>query len=323
MKKYIYVLSCILTVGFTACNEEDFSEREHYKYVVYLLSTENYNVYSEVFPFENGNEVTGYFSVGCGGSLTNPEEFTVELEPDTVLFDYYNKANFDIDKSKYAHLLSENRYKIETSKVVFPARNTDQYVKVAVTVSPDGLSPDSTYFVPIAIKGVSKYEVNPEKYNLLFRVALENYYAEQLNTTYYQMKGNILNAAGEPTSGIAGTKLARPLSKNSIRVYAGNEAQTTSSTYEDIRKFSIVLTIDETNHVQITPYGSIEVEQLDGGGDPWNTYEEARANAVDETIVKWFYLCYRYRTVKTPATATQPAVYNNWITVKESLKRLE
>ena len=131
---------------------KNYAEKEHYKDVVYLLSKENYNVYSEVFPFDNGNEVTGYFSVGCGGSLTNPEEFTVDLEPDTVLFNYYNKSNFDINTSKYAKLLSANRYQIETDKVLFPAKNPDQYVKVAVKVKPDGLSPDSTYFIPIAIR---------------------------------------------------------------------------------------------------------------------------------------------------------------------------
>ncbi len=323
MKKYIYLLSWILIAGFAACKEEDFSAEEHYKYVVYLLSTENYNVYQEVFPFDNGNEVKGYFSVGCGGSLTNPEAFTVELEKDTVLFDYYNKANFDIDVTKYANLLPENRYEIETSAVTFPEKNPDQYVKVAVSVKPDGLSPDSIYFIPVSIKSVSKYEVNPEKQNLLIRVALSNYYAEQLNTTYYQMKGNVLDENGDPVSTLATTKLARPLTKNAIRIYAGNMAQTTSSSYEDIRKYSIVVSVDENKRVQIAPYGSIEIEQLNDGEEPWNSYTEARANAVDETIIKWFYLHYRYRTLKTPATETTPAVYNNWVTVKETLKRLE
>lgn len=53
MKKYVYVLACcILAICFIACNKEEYSSREYYKYVVYLLSKENYNVYSDVFPFD-------------------------------------------------------------------------------------------------------------------------------------------------------------------------------------------------------------------------------------------------------------------------------
>jgi hypothetical protein len=322
MKKYIYVLSLILIVAVMACNEENFSAREYYKHVVYLLSKENYNVCPEVFPFDNGNEVTGYFSVGCGGSLTNSEGFTVELEPDTVLLNTYNRSNFDIDTTKYAKLLDASRYRIETNQVTFPALNKDQYVKVAVMVTPDGLSPDSTYFIPIAIKSVSKYEVNPEKSNILLKVGMENYYAQQLTPTYYQMYGTLFDDLGAPIGGIAGTKTARPLSKNSIVLYAGNEIQTAKSTYTEIKNLSIVLTVDANNHVTITPYGSIQVTQVEAGA-PWNTYEEAAANAVDQTLIKWFYLSYRYRTVKTPATKTAPAVYNNWVNVRESIKRLQ
>jgi len=269
-----------------------------------------------------GVPVTGYFSVGCGGSLSNPEGFTVELEADTVLFDAYNKANFDIDTAKYANLLKEDRYEIETNLVNFPSQNEDQYVKVAVTVQPDGLSPDSIYFIPIAVKRVSKYEINEEKSNILFRVALENNYAEQLTDTYYQMRGNTLNDAGEATVSISGTKLVRPLSKNSVRLYAGSQAQTTSSTVEQINRYSIVLTVEDNNQVRITPYGTIEVEQLDGGSY-WNTYEEAKVNAADNKVSKYFYLYYRFRTLQTPASDDTPAVRDNWTTVKETLRRLE
>lgn len=322
MKKYIYALaSCILLTCFIACNKEDYSNREYYKYVVYLLSKENYNVYPDVFPFDEGKEVTRYFSVCCSGSLINPDEFTVELETDTILFNQYNRMNFDIDTSKFAHHLSKDMYRIETYTVKFPARNTDPYMKVAVSVIPDKLSPDSIYFIPLSIKSVSNYEVNPNKKNILFRVAVENYYAEQLKDTYYQLKGNKLNAAGEAIGGISGSKLARPISKNSVRLYAGNENQTNKSTVEEINKYSILLTVDENKKVKISPYGSIEIEQYDT--ENWNRYEEIRKNAVDLSVNKYFNLYYRYRTVKTPTTDKKPAVYNDWVIVQETLKRLE
>ena len=322
MKKYIYILlSGVLFINFIACNEEDYSKKEFYKHVVYLLSKENYNVYTDVFPFGDGEKVTKYFSVCCSGSLTNPEGFTVELEEDTILFSQYNRMNYDIDTSKFAHLLPKEYYDVETFTVDYPANNTDPYVRVGITVLPDGLSPDSVYFIPIAIKSVSKYEINPEKKNMLFRVALENYYAEQLTDTYYQLKGNRMNTAGEAIGGITGSKLVRPLSKNSVRLYVGNESQVKNSTIEEIKKFSMVLTVDENNKVIITSYGSAQIEQIN---DPaWNIYEEVRKNAVDMTVNKYFNIYYRYRTVKTPATDTAPAVYNDWVIVQETLKRIE
>ncbi|MDR1666994.1 MAG: DUF4361 domain-containing protein [Bacteroidales bacterium] len=329
MKRYILntIMTGVIAIVFASCKEEDFSSKEYYKYVVYLLSKEDYNVYSDVYPFDDGNEVEGYFSVGCGGSLANPEETTVELEADTVLMSTYNRANFDIDTSKFALLLPESRYRIDPMRVVIPANNKDQYVKVPVIIYLDGLSPDSTYFIPLAIKNVSRYEVNPEKYNMLFRVLLENRFAELKTTTYYSMRGNTLDAAMEAVVGgaISGTKLARPISKNAVRIFAGMgpvkadfgiDPVLARPSTDELDKYGIVLTVDENDSVSIAPCGTIQVEQING--DQWNTYEEARNNMVDETVTKYFYLRYRYRTLKTP-----PSTYDNWITVQETLKRLE
>ncbi len=322
MKKFIFLFFAITLCCATACKEENYDTMEHYKYIVYLLSENDYNVYSESYAFNEGEAVTGYFSVGCGGSLSNPESFTVELEPDTVLFDAYNKSNFDIDRTKYAHLLNADRYQLASNTVTFPAQSEDQYVKVSVTVKPDGLSPDSTYFIPIAIKSTSKYEINKEKSSILFRVALENDYAEQLTDTYYQMRGSTLNSSGVATGSISGTKLVRPLSKKSIRLYAGSQAQTTKSTVDEIAKYSVVLTVNENNQIQITPYGTIQTEQLDGGPD-WNIYKEAPASVGDTKVRKHFYLHYRFRTLQTPASENTPAVWSQWTTVKETLTKLE
>jgi hypothetical protein len=331
MKKYIFII-CMFFASVIACNEEDFSSKEYYRYVLYLLSKEDYNVFSDVYPFDDGNPSTGYFSVGCGGSLANPEEVVVYLESDTVLLDVYNRSYYDIDTSRYARLMPENKYNIETMQVTIPAENTDQYVKVAIEVLPDGLSPDSIYFIPLAIKSASKYEVNPDKYNMLFRVVVENHYAGMLKDTYYSMKGNTLNEEGEilAGSGIAATKLARPLSKNSVRVFAGIgpvkadfgvDPVLSRPTLDELAKYGIVLTVRSDNRVDITPYGTIQVEQVDGEG--LNIYSEERDNMVDDKVSKYFYLRYRYRTLNKPATDTEAAVYNSWVYVQETIKRLD
>lgn len=323
MKRYIGTLIVFsLLFCLSSCNEEDYASKEYYKNVVYLLSKESYNVYAEAHPFNDGQEVIGYFSVGCGGSLSNPGEFTVELGTDSVLFNLYNRGNFDIDTLKYAKLLPESKYSIESNIIKYPANNPDQYVKVAISVIPDGLSPDTIYFVPVTIKNVSNnYEVNSEKSSILYRVLLKNYYAEQLPNTYYQSKGEILDLNGEVVSMISTTKLVRPISKNSVRTYVGNEVQTNKSTVDEINKYSIILTVDENNKVQVSPYGTIDIQQIDKEGS--NFYEEVVRSAVDTTLNKYFHVSYQYRLLKTPATETSPAVYDKWITVDETLKKLD
>lgn len=323
--KYIQVLSTFVLLFLSSCKEDRYSEIEHYKHVIYLLSENSYNVASESYPFNDGKEVVGYFSIGCGGSLTNPEEVVVELGPETELFPKYNRFNFDIDESKYARLLPKERYRIVSDKIIFPARNPDQYVKVAVTVLPDGLSPDSTYFIPIAIKSVSRYEVNPKKSSILFRIGLENYYAEHLNDTYYQMRGSQLNEAGVPVGTISATKLVRPLTRNKIRLFAGGETQTPTTKPDVIRRQSIVLTINENKEVKIEPYGTIQIDQMPVD-ENWNRYVETPIQAGQSggsgKMAKYIYLYYRFRTL-TPATETTPEQYSSWSTVKEVLKRLE
>lgn len=324
MKKIIFLLFALPFVGFISCNEEDFSAREHYKYMVYLLSENEYNLFSAEYDLESitdDGEITAHLIIGCGGSLSNPEEFIVELEPDEVLFDKYNRSNFDIDVDKYARMLPEELYQIESNRILFPANNPDQYVKVPINVRTESLSPDSIYLIPISIKSTSKYEVNKEKSGVLYRVTMKNDYAEQMNDTYYQLRGTIIGDDGNNTS-ISTSKLVRPLTKNSVRLYAGSYTQViTTATVDDIVKYSIIVSVDENDKVQITPYGTIEVEQLDGG-DEWNYYEEAKTY-VDTKIVKRFYLYYRFRTLKSPATSSQPAEWNDWVTIKETLKRME
>lgn len=311
MKLVSKTIILLMLMGFVSCDRNGIYEEEKYKPVIYLLSTSN-KTYSETYTLKEVESVR-YFSVGCGGSTPNPEEVTVTLEADTVQLSRYNKSNFDIDSASFARLLTENRYTIESMTVTLPANSSEQYVKVPVKVRPEGLSPDSTYFIPIAIKSVSRYEVNPEKRNLLFRVAISNDYAEQLKTTYYYMTGS--NAVGEGTAAlIAGSKTMHPLAGNRVRVYAGSHLPASKLAVAAIEKYSIVLQINDNRTVDYFPYATIEVEKLD---DPRsNIYTEVGKE-------KYFYLYYRYRLLTKAATETDPAEYGDWNTVKQTLRRLE
>ena len=329
MKKIIICISIFLAATlfiFNACNEEDFSSNEYYEYIVYLMSreTRNYqNIYNVSHPYNDGATTLGYISVGCGGSLANPEEITVELELDNTPLDLYNSM---IDSDDKAKLLSEDRYFIPSLKAVLPANSKNQYARLPVFVMTDGLSPDSMYVIPLAIKSVSGgYQANPEKSTVLYRIVMDNYYANQVVSSFYSVRGYNLNETSlEPLTGFTNSKVLKPIAKYSVRMLAGEETseKTEMFTLAELEKSAMIVTVDhDDKSVTYTPYGTIEVEKIED--EEWNYYSEERNNMFDQSVTKYFYLRYKYRTVKTSATETEPAVYNNWKYVQEILRRIE
>ncbi len=45
--------------------------------------------------------------------------------------------------------------------------------RMKIAIRPEGLSPDSTYFIPIKVDSYSSYEINHKKSNVLYRVLLK------------------------------------------------------------------------------------------------------------------------------------------------------
>jgi hypothetical protein len=304
---------CALTICLfycASCDNSALYEKEKYKNVIYLLSGSE-NVYTESYTL-NETESVRYFSIGCGGSHSNPEEVTVTLEPDRVLLDLYNRSNFDIKYTSYAKVLPADRYEIESYTVTIPANSEDQYVKVPVRVKPLGLSPDSIYFIPLAIKSVSRYEVNDEKYNLLYRVTIENDYARQKITTYYVKKGTVKDQSNNLETTLSGSKIVQPLTKDKVRMFTGNNTQNQTATPSDIEKYAITVQVKDDKTIDIQPYGSIEVEMLDA--PDYNRYGIVMQGTKEQRV---FFLYYRYRIQNDNGT------FDSWIEVKETLTRVE
>ena len=293
-----------------ACNSDKIYEEEQYKNVIYLLSGTD-NIYTEAYTL-NETEPVKYFSVGCGGSNPNEKEVVVTLEQDIALLNEYNRLNFDFEHL-YAKLLPPDRYEIGTYTVTIPANPVDQYVKVPVKVRPLGLSPDTVYFIPLTIKSVSHYEVNEEKNTLLYRVTIENDYARQKVTTYYTKRGTVLDLSNNRETILTGTKIVQPLTKDKVRMFVGNYTQGPATTVEDIGRLSVVVEIEANNTLNITPYGSIEIEMIDSEG--YNRYDPAVMQGTKKQRV--FYLHYRYRIMNADGT------FGAWMEMKESLTRVE
>lgn len=301
------LIACILTLTLVRCNSDSIYQEEQYKTLVYLLSGSD-NVFATSYSL-NEEEPVRYVSVGSGGTNSNEKEITVLFEPHPAMLDKYNSLNYNY-QNEYAKLLPADQYEIKSYQVTIPANSDYHYARLPIKVRPLGLSPDSIYFIPLRIKSVSNYDVNPEKNDVLFRVGIENDYAEQLVPTYYGKSGNMTN----PITVLSGSKLVQPLSNNRVRMLIGNETHSASTTVADIERLSVVVQVNEDNSLTIMPYRTMDVEMLDKVPG-YNRYvpDLVQGNSTQRV----FYLNYRYRLMNSNGT------YTAWREVEERLIRIE
>lgn len=298
---------CLVAYGIAGCNTDIIYQEEQYKTLVYLLSGSD-NLFATSYTL-NEAEPVRYVSIGCGGSNSNEKEITVTLEPNPEMLDKFNSLNYNYEE-EYARLLPADRYEIASYTVTLPANSDYHYARMPVKVRPLGLSPDSIYFIPLKIKSVSNYDVNEQKSDLLFRVAIENDYAQQLIPTYYAKSGTMTN----PVTVLSGAKLVQPLDSNKVRMFVGNETHSSTTTVTDIENLSVVVQINEDNSLLVTPYGSMEVEMLNNVNG-YNRYNPELMQGTTKQRV--FYLNYRFRLKRVDGS------FSGWREVEERLIRVE
>ncbi len=308
MKIYLKLfIVCFIAHSVIGCDTDSIYQEEQYKTSVYLLSGAD-NVYATSYTL-NEDEPIRYVTIGCGGSNSNEEDITITLEPNPEMLERFNSLNYDY-QDEYAKMLPAERYEIASYSVTLPANSDYHYVRMPVKVRALGLSPDSMYFIPLKIKSVSNYDVNEDKSDVLFRVAIENDYAEQLVPTYYVKSGTM----SSPVTVLSGTKLVQPLDKDKVRMFIGNETHSSTTTVENIERLSVVVQIKEDNSLVVTPYGSMEVEMLDNLNG-YNRYVPELLQGTTRQRV--FYLNYRFRLMQSNGTFTA------WRDVEERLIRIE
>lgn len=322
---------CILLIGLAACNKDDIFQKEQYKKVMYVLSGTDLTY--AVSHSLNTPASTGYISIYAGGTLAIDQDATVTLERDPDLIDKYNHDNFDLEESKYAKELPASRYTIKDYTVVLKVGSQDPYVKLPVEINPQGLSPDTTYLIPLRIASSTPYEVNNDKSRVLYRVYIENDFTSQKSPLTVFMRGTRLAEGETKLTQISANKVFYPLTKRGIRINAGIENSINKADEELINKSSLIMEVSEEeltnvdgikyNTLKLKPYKSefIEVIQLPGTTDDGAEISIQEANryiTVDET--SRFYLSYKYRTLKTKATEDAPATWNPWIEVYENMR---
>jgi hypothetical protein len=267
---------------------------------------------------------TAYVSVACSGTQHLDKDVRVTLEKDADMLGQYNYSNYEWASEKYAKELSYKLFEMPSMSLYLKTDSKEAYATLPVKINKKDfelLSPDSTYFIPLRIKDISRYEINPQKRNALCRIYTKNRYAQTKNLTYYTMKGELIkkvdddDPSNDIRSSISSSKIVHPLSQNSVRLFISN--YNFVSEQESINKYAIVLTIDEENKVKITPYkenGLLVVKQLDPQDDIHKN--------VYNPITKSFSLYYKYYLKKRPGDA-EPTEESEYIIVKETDKLLD
>ena len=203
------------------------------------------------------------------------------LEEDSAPLDVYNKAIYDADESRYAKLLPKNKYDIDNYHIKIAAG--DRGGKTMIRVRPEGLSPDSIYFVALKVASYSSYEVNEAKSNVLYRVLIENDYASQSTESIYTMNGYFNGTI------TGGNKRMQPLAWNKVRIMAGTVPY--QADVSIINRSAIVLEITNDSRVRITPFKDITVRAINGDSDYPNTF---RTETVNNRTYNIFLLSYEY-----------------------------
>jgi hypothetical protein len=248
---------------YSSCARDELFEREQYKKVFALLSEDGFNILSEVHELDSIIS-QGYITAACGGTLLTEDDIIISIVEDENLLNEYNRSNYDVDESRYVNWLPRSNYDIENYSITIPAG--ERIGLMNINVRPNGLSPDSTYFIPMRVDGFSAYELNHNKSTVLYHVYLKNYYATsnalKKSRTLYSSRIRI-----DTNVVIMKNKEMFPLSGNSVRVMAGDLPY--NENVNTINNNSIVLTVDAaTKKVTIGPWKDDNLRLVQVDGDP-------------------------------------------------------
>ena len=201
--------------SFLSCQEE-YYEKEIYKKIVYIVHSENtINSFKHSF---KGAPTEGFISLYCSGSLMPETDIEIEIGFDDELIDKYNYIEFENDESRYVKALKAPHFDIPSFRVTI--KNGEPLGIMPIFVTPEGLSPDTTYVIPLKIKNVSSgYEMNEELSSILYAIELKNVYSG-----IYRMTGSLQEEGdnNEPLQ-VFKDKLVVPIDEFTCRMFLGAE----------------------------------------------------------------------------------------------------
>lgn len=311
----------LLAVGITlfSCETYDF-DQEQYKKESYLLQNSDGIYDRQCVDMDAETSTNGAvinLVVGISGSQLPTENMPVNIIHSDSLFKVFNKSNYDIDSTRFAKMLPEECYEEPTLNGVIKAGESQ--VKFPIKLKNlEKLSPDSIYLLNYKIDPASATPFNKKKKEVLLRVHWKNEFAStQTQVTYNYNSSTIVNLSNGETARPTNTLRAFPLTKNSVRMLAGNENYGDyKKAAPQIRQKSVVFTVGkqlETDpkkrEVVVTPYNTNEMEvvMLTPIGEYDNTFylnELIALGGGNSTYYKEFRVHYKYRLLNPQKDGT-------------------
>lgn len=305
--KIIKITAAFLCLtALAACEGYEMFEEEVYEKIVYVLTKEDNKVFSEVHSLDE-DVSKGNVIVMVSGSLQVTDPVSVEFEPDPEALDEYNVKMFGVEEDKYLKPLGSSFYEIPSMTVSVDPTDIPARAYLPINVKPEGLSPDSTYFIPLKIKSSSVDSISEEHSHVMYRVYIKNQYADQQEQTLYSMRGEKTEPGKVPYT-IMTNKVILPMSKNKIRTVI--EQKAFEAKMDVINSNCMVIEINANNSLNITPFNSdyLDIEMVSQEG--YNQYRQDSAGSYR------FYLSYRYRT-----RSSANADWSDWVEITENLLR--
>ncbi|MBY5958755.1 DUF4361 domain-containing protein [Membranicola marinus] len=235
------VLASILSLS--SCDEE-FDQVEAYKKNIYLVHSENL-IHHFIHPFQD-KPSEGFITVYCSGSLLPDRDIQIDMEFDPDIIDEYNFIEFEHDSSRYVHMLNQENFEVPSFTVEI--KKGTLYSNMPILLNAHGLSPDTTYVIPLRIKQVNEYEVNEELSSILYAVQLKNEYSGQ-----YRMSGTLIDTASGVEQQVFKDKNIVPIDEFTSRMYVAAENENPANIPTYTLKFSVnpdnSVTIHEGNNI--------------------------------------------------------------------------
>ncbi len=288
MKYYFKYLASVLVAAsaltFTSCVEKPDFDAEQYEKLVYALSS-TYSEFAVVHQLTDEN-VDAYVAVGLSGTQMAQGDVFVTFERNDSVLNAYNIINYDLDSTNYAREIDPSRYTCDDWTAVIEEGTCKGAIRLSVNIT--GLSPDSIWTIPLAIKSVSgTYDgINEDLQLVLYRFNFENEYASVADWTTYLAKGYAYDTEGD-SAAVAASKRAFPISKNKTRTTVHNT--TAYSTLDNISDNGIVFEVLDDNSIIVTACDESVLDIRNTGVEGDNIW------AMDYMGSYRFYVHYEYR----------------------------
>ena len=352
MKNNIKIaVAALLGVLFSTCTLYDFDKEQHVNEIS-LLSNLQLIYDRQVAQIRAEGDII-YVVATLSGTNASTTPFRVSImEPKTILdengewavdaagellfvsqFDRFNRANFDRDTTRFARLLPAERFTIPNMSGQINAGAFMHRFPIHLK-DLEGLSPDTVYFLNFKINPATSDAFNVRNQEVLLRIHWENEIASTRapHAIFTFINSTITNLTTDHVGRPTASQRVFPLGENSVRVLAGDLSMgATETALPRINAGSITLTLGEqtgwnpyARHVTITPFDTIEVEQLPPYRHFDNTFAYTSVSTPDGRIThfKEFRLHYKYR-VNRSVPGWDHAVTNDEWRVVQGILRME